>query len=478
MSFETAGYQLLPVLPELVLATGAMVLLMIGAYRGQGTTALVTWLSVCLLIAAGVLELMLPKGKLTTFGGSFIVDDFARFLKIVSLIGSVATLVLSREFLADPSRRIFEYSILVLLSTLGMMVLISAGDLIALYLGLELMSLSLYVVAASNRDNAKSTEAGLKYFVLGALSSGMLLYGASLVYGFTGTISFAGIAAGAKTGSIGIVFGLVFVLAGLCFKVSAVPFHMWTPDVYEGAPTPVTAFFASAPKVAAMAVFTRATLTAFPGIVTQWQQIVVFVSIASMALGSFAAIGQKNIKRLMAYSSIGHMGFTLVGLAAGTAEGAQGVLVYLAIYVAMTLGSFAIIIAMKRNGQAVEQISDFSGLSRTNPVLAFFFAMFLFSLAGVPPLAGFFAKWFVFVAAIHANLFTLAVIGVVTSVVGAFYYLSIVKVMYFDEPLAPLDPMRVELRTVLAVTGVFNILFFVLPGPLVSVAASAAKSLF
>jgi NADH-quinone oxidoreductase subunit N len=478
MSFETAGYQLLPVMPELVLAVGAMVLLMIGAYRGQGTTALVTWLAVCLLAAAGVLELMLPKGKLTTFGGSFIVDDFARFLKILSLIGSAATLVLSREFLADPSRRIFEYSILVLLSTLGMMVLISAGDLISLYLGLELMSLALYVVAASNRDNAKSTEAGLKYFVLGALSSGMLLYGASLVYGFTGTVSFAGIAAGAKTGSIGIVFGLVFVLAGLCFKVSAVPFHMWTPDVYEGAPTPVTAFFASAPKVAAMAVFVRATLTAFPGIVTQWQQIVVFVSIASMALGSFAAIGQTNIKRLMAYSSIGHMGFALVGLAAGTAEGAQGVLIYLAIYVAMTLGSFAIIIAMKRNGQAVEQISDFAGLSRTNPVLAFFFAMFLFSLAGVPPLAGFFAKWFVFVAAIHANLITLAVIGVLTSVVGAFYYLSIVKVMYFDEPLAPLDPMRIELRTVLAVTGVFNTLFFALPGPLVSAATAAAKSLF
>jgi NADH-quinone oxidoreductase subunit N len=478
MSFETAGYQLLPVMPELVLAVGAMALLMIGAYRGQGTTALVTWLAVCLLVAAGVLELMLPKGKLTTFGGSFIVDDFARFLKIVSLIGSVATLVLSREFLADPSRRIFEYSILVLLSTLGMMVLISAGDLITLYLGLELMSLALYVVAASNRDNAKSTEAGLKYFVLGALSSGMLLYGASLVYGFTGTVSFAGIAATAKTGSIGIVFGLVFVLAGLCFKVSAVPFHMWTPDVYEGAPTPVTAFFASAPKVAAMAVFIRATLTAFPGIVTQWQQIVVFVSIASMALGAFAAIGQKNIKRLMAYSSIGHMGYALVGLAAGTAEGAQGVLIYLAIYVAMTLGCFAIILAMKRNGQALEQISDFAGLSRTNPVLAFFFAMFLFSLAGVPPLAGFFAKWFVFVAAIHANLFTLAVIGVLTSVVGAFYYISIIKVMYFDEPLTTLDPMRVELRAVLAITGVFNVLFFALPGPLVSAATTAAKSLF
>jgi NADH-quinone oxidoreductase subunit N len=476
--FEASGYQLLPVVPEMVLAVGAMALLMLGAYRGQGTTALVTGLAVCLLVVTGVLELMLPSGKLTTFAGSFIVDDFARFLKIVALIGSVATLILSREFLSDPSRRIFEYPILVVLSTLGMMVLISAGDLIMLYLGLETMSLALYVVAASNRDNAKSTEAGLKYFVLGALSSGMLLYGASLIYGFTGTISFAGIAAVAKTGNIGLVFGIVFLLAGLCFKVSAVPFHMWTPDVYEGAPTPVTAFFASAPKVAAMAVFVRVSMTAFPGIVTEWQQIVVFVSIASMALGAFAAIGQRNIKRLMAYSSIGHMGFALVGLAAGTAEGAQGVLVYLAIYVAMTLGSFAIILAMKRNGQAVEQISDFAGLSRTNPVLAFFFAMFLFSLAGVPPLAGFFGKFYVFVAAIKAGLFTLAVIGVLTSVVGAFYYLSIVKVMYFDEPLTRLDPPRVELRTVLAVTGLFNILFFVYPGPLVSVATAAAKSLF
>jgi NADH-quinone oxidoreductase subunit N len=478
MSFESAGYQLLPVLPELVLALGAMVLLMIGAYRGQPTTGLVTSLAVCLLVVVGALELWLPAGKLTTFNGSFIVDDFARFLKILALTGSAATLILSAEFLADPSRRTFEYAILVLLSTLGMMVLISAGDLIMLYLGLELMSLALYVVAASNRDNAKSTEAGLKYFVLGALSSGMLLYGASLVYGFTGTVSFAGIAAVAKTGSIGIVFGLVFLLAGLCFKVSAVPFHMWTPDVYEGAPTPVTAFFASAPKVAALAVFTRVTLTAFPGIVPQWQQIVVFVSIASMVLGSFAAIGQKSIKRLMAYSSIGHMGFALVGLAAGTAEGAQGVLVYIAIYVAMTLGTFSVILTMKRNGQHFENISDFAGLSRTNPLLAFFFAMLLFSLAGIPPLAGFFAKFYVFVAAIKAGLFTLAVIGVLASVVGAFYYLTIIKVMYFDEPLAKLDPMRLELRTVLAVAGLFNIFFFVYPGPLVSVATAAAKSLF
>jgi len=478
MSFSSAGYQLQPVLPELVLAFGAMVLLMLGAYRGQGTTRLVTGLAVCLLVLVGVLELTLPAGKLTTFGGSFIVDDFARFLKILALIGSGVTLILATEFLSDPSRRIFEFAILVLLSTLGMMVLISAADLIMLYLGLELMSLALYVVASSNRDNAKSTEAGLKYFVLGALSSGMLLYGASLIYGFTGTVEFAGIAAAVKTGSVGIVFGLVFLLAGLCFKVSAVPFHMWTPDVYEGAPTPVTAFFASAPKVAALAVFTRVALTAFPGIVPQWQQIIVFVAIASMVLGSFAAIGQKNIKRLMAYSSIGHMGFALVGLASGTVEGAQGVLVYIAIYVAMTLGSFAVILTMKRNGQAVEQISDFAGLSRTNPMLAFFFMMLLFSLAGVPPLAGFFAKWYVFVAAINAHLITLAVVGVLSSVVGAFYYLTIVKVMYFDEPLPALDPMRMELRVVLAVAGLFNIFFAILPGPLVSVATAAAKSLF
>src|ERR1700742_274764 len=483
MSFSTAGYQLLPVLPELVLAAGAMVLLMLGAYRGQQATRLVTGLAIGLLVVTGVLELSLPGGKLTTFGGSFIVDDFARFLKILALIGSVATLVLSAEFLADPSRRIFEYSILVLLSTVGMMVLISAGDLIMLYLGLELMSLALYVVAASNRDDVKSTEAGLKYFVLGALSSGMLLYGASLIYGFTGTVSFAGIAAAVKTGSLGIIFGIVFLLAGLCFKVSAVPFHMWTPDVYEGAPTPVTDFFASAPKVAAMAVFTRAALTAFPGIVTDWQQIIVFVSIASMALGSFAAIGQRNIKRLMAYSSIGHMGFALVGLAAGTVEGAQGVLVYLAIYVVMTLGSFAIILAMKRNGQAVENISDFAGLSRTNPLLASVFAMLLFSLAGVPPLAGFFGKVYVFVAAIKAGLFTLSVIGVLCSGVGAYYSLSIVKVMYFDEPLVQLDPVRVELRAVLAVAGFFNLLFFVFffffsPGRRGGVASAAEKSLF
>lgn len=478
MGIEIAGYSLLPATPELVLAIGAMALLMIGAFRGVAVTGLVTGLAVFLLAIAAALVLWLPPGKLVTFGGSFIVDDFARFMKILALIGSAVALLFSRGFLADASRRMFEFSILILLATVGMMVLISAGDLIALYLGLELMSLALYVVAASQRDNLKSTEAGLKYFVLGALSSGMLLYGSSLIYGFTGTVSFAGIAAAAKGGNLGLIFGLVFLLAGLCFKVSAVPFHMWTPDVYEGAPTPVTAFFASAPKVAALAIFVRATMTAFPGIVHEWQQIVTFVAIASMALGAFAAIGQRNIKRLMAYSSIGHMGFALVGLASGTAEGAQGVLIYIAIYLTMTLGTFAVILSLSRNGEAVEDIPALAGLSRTNPLLAFFLAMLLFSLAGVPPLAGFFAKFYVFLAAMKAGLFTLAVLGVLASVVGAYYYLAIIKVMYFDEPVGAVEPARVELRTVLAIAGLFNMLFFVYPAPLINVATTAAKSLF
>jgi NADH-quinone oxidoreductase subunit N len=306
----------------------------------------------------------------------------------------------------------------------------------------------------------------------------MLLYGASLIYGFTGTISFAGIAAAAGKGGIGLTFGLVFLFAGFCFKVSAVPFHMWTPDVYEGAPTPVTAFFASAPKIAAIAIFMRAPVTAFPGITPQWQQIVVFVAIASMVLGSFAAIGQHNIKRLMAYSSIGHMGFALVGLAAGTPEGVQGVIVYMAIYLAMTLGTFAVILSMRRAGVMVEEIRDLSGLARTSPAMAFFLAMLMFSLAGIPPLAGFFAKYYVFLAAINAGLYTLAVIGVLASVVGAYYYLAIVKVMYFDEPAGSFEPMPGALKAVLALSGIVVILYVVMPGPLVATAATAAKSLF
>src|ERR1044072_9242048 len=340
------------------------------------------------------------------------------------------------------------------------------------------MTLALYVVAASNRDSVRSTDAGLKYFVLGALSSGMLLYGASLIYGFTGTVNFAGIAQAARQGGLGLTFGLVFLFAGFCFKVSAVPFHMWTPDVYEGAPTPVTAFFASAPKIAAMAIFVRTPITAFPEITPQWQQIVTFVAIASVTLGSFAAIGQHNIKRLMAYSSIGHMGFALVGLAAGTPEGVQGVVIYMAIYLAMTLGTFACILTMRRGGRMVEEISDLAGLARTNPALAFFLGMLLFSLAGIPPLAGFFAKYFVFLAAIKAGLYVLAGIGVVASVVGAYYYLAIVKAMYSDEAAAPFEPMPGALKVVLGVTGLLVILLGVVPGPLVATAETAARSLF
>ncbi len=469
---------LLPALPEIVLAVGAMVLLMLGAFRGERSAGSIHWLAIVLLVAAGLVVVWLPPGTLVTFGGSFVVDGFARFLKLLALTGSAVAILMSFDYLSRDKQQKFEYSILILLSTAGMLMLISAADLIALYLGLELMSLALYVVAAIDRDSVRSTEAGLKYFVLGALSSGMLLYGASLVYGFTGTVSFAGIAKAATHPSIGLVFGLVFLFAGFCFKVSAVPFHMWTPDVYEGAPTPITAFFAAAPKVAGIAMFVRTTIVAFPGILTQWQQIVVFVAIASMVLGAFAAIGQRNIKRLMAYSSIGHMGFALVGLAAGTQEGVQGVLVYMAIYLAMTLGTFACILSMRRDGRMVEEIGDLAGLARTKPTMAFFLAMLLFSLAGIPPLAGFFAKFYVFLAAIKAGLFTLAVIGVVTSVVGAYYYLTIVKIMYFDEPAKAFEPMPHELRAVLAVSGLFNLLFFVYPGPLIEAANAAAKSLF
>jgi NADH-quinone oxidoreductase subunit N len=471
----TSIAMLTPVLPEIILAVGAMLLLMLGAYR-ERSTAVVNLGAIMLLVAAAFVTASIPDGRI--FGGSFVIDDFARFLKILVYIGSACAIVMSLDYLAAERQQKFEYAVLILFSTVGMGMLISAGDLIALYLGLELMSLALYVVAASSRDSVRSTEAGLKYFVLGALSSGMLLYGCSLIYGFTGNVSFAGIAKASSQGGLGLIFGLVFLFAGFCFKVSAVPFHMWTPDVYEGAPTPVTAFFASAPKVAALAVFTRVALTAFPGIVPQWQQIVVFVSIASMALGAFAAIGQHNIKRLMAYSSIGHMGFALIGLAAGTAEGIQGVLVYMAIYLAMTLGTFAVILAMRRSEGMVEEISDLSGLARSNPPLAFFLALLLFSLAGIPPLAGFFAKYYVFLGAIKAGLYPLAVIGVLTSVVGAYYYLLIVKIMYFDEPAKGFNPVPGELKAVLGVAGLFNLLFFIYPAPLINAAGVAAKSLF
>jgi NADH-quinone oxidoreductase subunit N len=371
--------------------------------------------------------------------------------------------------------------VLVLLSTVGMFMMVSANDLIALYLGLELMSLALYVLAAVRRDSLRSSESGLKYFVLGALSSGMLLYGASLIYGFTGTTSFPALAAALKDGAgaqnLGLIFGLVFLLVGLAFKISAVPFHMWTPDVYEGAPTPVTAFFAGAPKVAAVALLVRVLHDAFPGMLFQWQQIIVFLSVASMLLGSFAAIGQTSIKRLLAYSSIANVGFILIGLAAGTEYGVSSVLIYLAIYVVMTLGSFAVVLAMRRKDEMDETIQSLAGLSQTNLPMAVAFAALLFSMAGIPPLAGFFAKLYVFDAAVKAGLTPLVIIGVLASVVGAFYYLRVVKIMFFDEPAEKFSAADPGVRWVMTLAALLVIFYVVYPSLLVDAASAAARAL-
>ncbi|NRB29664.1 MAG: NADH-quinone oxidoreductase subunit NuoN [Rhizobiaceae bacterium] len=464
--------------PELMLGIGAMVLLMVGVFMGETSTRIVTGLSVALIVLAGIWLIWSPAGG-EAFHGAFVMDPFARLMKILVLIGSGVAIAMSVGFARLENFDRFEYPILVVLATLGMLLMVSANDLIALYLGLELQALSLYVVAAINRDSLRSTEAGLKYFVLGALSSGMLLYGASLVYGFTGHTGFDGIAAAmAGERSLGLIFGIVFVLAGIAFKISAVPFHMWTPDVYEGAPTPVTAFFAAAPKIAAMAMLIRVVQGAFEPATTDWRQIITFLAIASMGLGAFAAIGQTNIKRLMAYSSIGHMGFALVGLAAGSEEGVSGVVLYLIIYMAMTLGTFACILAMRRTDGMVENISDLAGLSRTNPMLALVLTAFMFSLAGIPPLAGFWAKYFVFLAAIQAELYILSVLGVIASVIGAFYYLRVVKVMWFDEPEQGFVAMASELKVVLVVTGVFTIFYVVIAGPMSIMATAAARTFF
>ena len=466
-------------LPELILAAGILVLVLFGALRGKESGGPVTEIAAALLGLAIVIIFLGSKTTAVVFDGAFIDDGFGRFMKVLTLAGSLVTLIMSQDFLAREKIDKFEFPILILLSTLGMLMLISAAGLIALYLGLELMSLSLYVIAAFHRDNLRASEAGLKYFVLGALSSGMLLYGASLLYGFAGTVSFAGIAEtiNGKV-SLGAIFGLVFLMAGLAFKMSAVPFHMWTPDVYEGAPTPVTAFFATAVKMAAVAITVRVVFTAFPGIASQWRQIVIFISLLSMVLGAFAAIGQTNIKRLMAYSAIGHIGFALVGLAAGGEAGVSGVLAYMAIYLVMTLGTFAGILSMRVNGEGVENISDLSGLAKTDGVMAFFLAMMMFSLAGIPPLAGFFAKWYVFNAAIQAGLYWLAVIGVLSSAVAAYYYLRIVKVMYFDEAAPAFDRPAAAPRAVLAVTGLLVLFLFAYPGVFIDATTAAAQSLF
>ncbi len=482
MSGLVAAY--LAAAPEIGLALGAMALLMLGVFRPEtdNNAETIGWLAVAVLGVAAWLVVDQPPARSQLFDGGFVVDGFARFMKVLTLAASAGALILSFDYLREVRTLKFEYPVLVLLATAGMMMMISANDLIALYLGLELQSLALYVLAAIRRDDLRSSEAGLKYFVLGALSSGMLLYGASLIYGFTGTTSFAGIAAASKAigagHDIGLVIGLVFLLVGIAFKISAVPFHMWTPDVYEGAPTPVTAFFAAAPKAAAVALLMRVTLGAFPGVGPQWQQVVSALAIASMGLGAFAAIGQTNIKRLLAYSAIGNIGFMLIGLAAGTPEGALGMIFYLVIYVAMTLGAFACVLAMRRQTGMVEEIDELAGLAQTNLGFATVLAILMFSLAGIPPLAGFFAKFYVFVAAVKEGLWPLAIFGVLASVVGAYYYVRIVKIVFFDAPRGPFLAVRAKAGLIMALAGLFVLLYVVWPAPLVDSADAAARTLF
>ncbi|MCE2736839.1 MAG: NADH-quinone oxidoreductase subunit NuoN [Rhodobacter sp.] len=447
----TSDFQI--VLPEVIIAVCAMAALMFGVTAGKDKTAsLLVWITSGLFVLMAVWIGAGGDGVRSAFGGMFIDDPFARFAKVTILLSAAAVLAMSRDYMQRRDLLRFEYPVLVALAVVGMMLMVSAGDLMTLYMGLELQSLALYVIAALRRDSVKSTEAGLKYFMLGALSSGMLLYGASLVYGFAGTTLFSGILS-TLSGEVplGLLFGLVFVLSGLAFKISAAPFHMWTPDVYEGAPTPVTAFLATAPKVAAMALFGRVVHDAFGAIPDDWGQVVAALAVVSMFLGAVAAIGQRDIKRLMAYSSISHMGFALLGLAAGTAGGVQAMLIYMAIYVTMNIGTFAFILSMEKDGRPVTSIDSLNMYSRREPLRALALLVLMFSLAGVPPTVGFFGKLYVLKAAVEGGMAWLAVLGVVASVIGAFYYLRIVFYMYFGKDGDRLDGPMPAVQWVLLV---------------------------
>ncbi|WP_160121019.1 NADH-quinone oxidoreductase subunit NuoN [Rhodovarius lipocyclicus] len=465
-------------LPEITLAVSALIILVAGVLPKRDTSFGVTMAVLGALLLAG--GLVLAQGEGSAFGGQYVADSFSTFMKLLCLAGAALGLILALDWNAKQGIARFEFPLLVLLATIGMMVMISANDLMSLYMGLELLSLPLYVLAAMDRDNGRSAEAGLKYFILGSLASGLLLYGSSLVYGFAGTTNFDRLADAfsAQQGiSAGVVVGIVFIIAALAFKISAVPFHMWTPDVYEGAPTPVTAFFASAPKVAAVALLTRVLAGPFGDTVSQWQQVIVLAALGSMVLGALAAIGQRNIKRLMAYSSIGHIGFALMGLAVGGESGLRGVLVYMAIYLFMNLGTFAVLVAMRRNGRALEGIDDLAGLGRTDPAMALAMAVFMFSMAGVPPMAGFFGKLYVLLPAVEQGFWVLAVVGVLSSVVSAFYYLRVIKVMYFDAPAEAFDVRPASVSVVLAGTGLFTGFLFLFPAPLLAAARAAVVAI-
>jgi len=471
------------VLPEEILGLGALALMMAAAWGGDKAAPVLTWLAILVLVAASAfMPGVVDQGGMA-FGGLFVADRFAAFAKIVTYLAAAVAMFAAMSWFGRDRDYRAEYPVLILFSVLGMGIMISASDLLTLYVGLELQSLAAYVLASFLRSDARSAEAGLKYFVLGALASGILLYGISLLYGFTGTTGFAGVARALAEGGVstGELFGIVFVLAGLAFKISAVPFHMWTPDVYEGAPTPVTAFFASAPKVAAMALLVRVAVEAMGPAMQEWRQIVIFAALASTILGGVAAIGQTNIKRLLAYSSINNVGFALVGLAAGTPAGVASVLFYMTVYVVMTLGAFLVVLRMRdANDQPVETIASLAGLSRSRPWLAAAMAMFMFSLAGIPPLFGFWPKFLVFQAAVQADLTWLAAVAIATSVIGAFYYIMIVKLIYFDEPAPEFATTRepVGAGLILASALFISPLGYLMIPVLGQATMSAASSLF
>jgi len=465
-------------IPELILGIGGMVLLLFGVLSKKDKTFFCSWAAILSFILALAFTFQAPDGII--FDGLFKTSGFSRFVDALILVGASAALVLSFDYNKQEAIARFEFPILVMFAVLGMLIMVSAADMMTLYLGFELQSLAMYICAAMARDSLRSTEAGLKYFVLGALASGLLIYGISLVYGFAGTTNFARLAAvllSPQGAGYGTVIGLVFVLVGLAFKISAAPFHMWTPDVYEGAPTPVTALFGTAPKIAAMALLLSVMLGPFGHLIFQWQMLIEILSIVSMLLGALAAIGQTSIKRLMAYSSIGHMGYALIGLAAGTQAGVQATLIYLAVYLFMSLGTFACIIGMRRRGRAVETIADLAGLSGSDAGYALALAVLMFSMAGIPPLSGFFGKLYVFAAAIRAGLVPLAVFGVLTSVIGAFYYLRIIKVMYFDVGDPQFDKVAGSVRFVMGVGALASGLFVFIPGPVIAAASQAARAL-
>ena len=472
-----------PILPELILSIGATILMMVAAFTGRRGTSLVSWLSVAVLLAATAALVGAPSHAGPVFDGLIAADLFASFGKAIIFPAAAVSIIAAHGWFERDHEHSSEYAVLILFAAAGMSVMVSATSLISLYVGLELNSLASYVLAAYRRRDDRSAEAGLKYFVLGALASGILLYGISLLYGFTGTTNFTGIAAAFARGapSLGLLFGLVFLLAGLAFKISAVPFHMWTPDVYEGAPTPVTAFFASAPKVAAVLLSTRVCLDALAPATDAWRQIMIFAALASIFLGAVAAYGQTNIKRLLAYSSINNVGFVLIGIAGAGVAGASSVLFYMAVYVPMTLGAFLCVLWMRdKDGAPVEDIYSLSGLSQTRPAFAAAIAIFMFSLAGIPPFFGFWAKLVVFNAAVKAGLLPLAVAGIVGTVVGAYYYLKIIKVMYMDEPAAPYSRAREPVQGALILLSALAVspLGYLLIGTLQSLSDNAAASMF